>query len=230
MVSNLVDYKDIHKDKDIYVIGSGSSCDFIEESFFENKITIGINQVYKKFKTTYLVRKDFSMLEESINIKDVNTVLFVSIGGCGKKKNKKNKEYIDKNYSNDKSIVIYDHNNNSGAPRFRITSDKLNKLNNDQLIVSHSTITTGIYLAAYMGAKNIILVGHDCGTIDGKSNFKNYHIKTSRKQRKNAYNKWLHAIEKDTIILKNELKNRYNCNVYSINPFVSFNLEGHKFK
>ena len=48
MTTDLKYYKNIHKDKDIYVIGSGSSCDFIDNSFFDNKITIGINQVYKK--------------------------------------------------------------------------------------------------------------------------------------------------------------------------------------
>ena len=107
----------------------------------------------------------------------------------------------------------------------------LQKLNEDELLVSFSTITSGIYLAAYMGAKNIILVGHDCGTIDGQSNFKNYHSKESRLQKStDSYNVWLRKIEKDTIILKQFLKDKYKCNIYSLNPFVSFRLEGHIFK
>ena len=97
--------------------------------------------------------------------------------------------------------------------------------------MSHSTITSGIYLAAYMGAKNIILVGHDCGTIDGQSNFTDYHTNESRLQKTEAcYNKWLSKIELDTIVLKKFLKDKYGCNVYSLNPFVSFRLEGHNFK
>jgi hypothetical protein len=32
-----------------------------------------------------------------------------------------------------------------------------------------------MHLAAYMGAKNIILIGHDCGTLNGEPNFKDYH-------------------------------------------------------
>ena len=38
-------FLDIHKNEDIYIICSGKSCDFIDESFFKNKITLGINQV-----------------------------------------------------------------------------------------------------------------------------------------------------------------------------------------
>ena len=46
----LIDFKNKHKDSDIYIIASGKSLDFIEPNFFNNKITIGINQVYKKSK------------------------------------------------------------------------------------------------------------------------------------------------------------------------------------
>ena len=46
---------------------------------------------------------------------------------------------------------------------------------------------------------------------------------------KQEYINWLKKIEKDTIILKNFLIEK-NCNVYSLNPFVSFRLEGNVFK
>ncbi len=226
MSGKLIDYKDIHKDKDIYIIGSGSSCNFIDKSFFENKISIGINQVYKKYKTTYLVRKEFSLLKESLDNKDMDTVIFISKGNWGGN-NEKNKQYINKNHSDNKNIIAYNHNKN----QHRINKNILNNLNDNQLLVSHSTITTGIYLAAYMGAKNIILVGHDCGTIDGLSNFKGYHTsKTMSQDNSKQYKNWLNVIEQDTVVLKQYLKNKYNCNVHSLNPFVSLKLEGHKFK
>ena len=71
-------------------------------------------------------------------------------------------------------------------------------------IVSFSTIVSGIHLAAYMGAKNIILVGHDCGTIDGIPNVEGYHNDSSYKivwkKGKEDYIKWLPKIENDTVI------------------------------
>jgi len=44
----LNDFENIHKGLDIYIICSGKSLDFINNDFFNGKITIGINQVYKK--------------------------------------------------------------------------------------------------------------------------------------------------------------------------------------
>jgi hypothetical protein len=225
MPGGLRDYKNIHKDEDIYVIGSGSSCNFIDESFFKNKITIGINQVYKKYKTQYLIRKEFKLISDAL--KNTNdTIMFISRGDCGELNNI-NYDYINKNHPNNKNIIVFDHNKNNIAMEL----NTLRQLNENQLIVSHSTITSGIYLASYMGAKNIILVGHDCGTIDGQSNFTGYHTEEFLCQTTPAgYNQFLTKIERDTIILKMYLNHTYNCNVYSLNPFVSFRLEGHDFK
>ena len=63
-MKSLADFKNIHKGKDIYVIGSGKSCDFISRDFFDNKITIGINQVYYRYDTNYYVRKHIEELTE----------------------------------------------------------------------------------------------------------------------------------------------------------------------
>lgn len=223
---NLVNFKNIHYNKDIYVIASGSSCNFIDKSFFSNKITIGVNQVYKKFDVNYIVRKDYKLIHETIKNLKNNQILFISKGSEGND-NINNKLLIEKQYNNFNNIVVYDHNIN----KLDINEKIIKNLTKNQLLTSHSTITTAIYLAWYMGAKNIILVGHDCGTINNKSNFDSYHNDTSREQKnENDYIKWLNKIENQTIKLKKYLYKYYNCNVHSINPFVSFRLEGNKFK
>ena len=50
--------KNFHKGKDIWCIAAGSSMDYVDSSFFENKIVIGQNQVYKKYPCDYIVMKD----------------------------------------------------------------------------------------------------------------------------------------------------------------------------
>ena len=50
-MKHLKQFKNIHVGKDIYVIASGKSVDYIDETFFNNKITIGMNQVFKKIAT-----------------------------------------------------------------------------------------------------------------------------------------------------------------------------------
>lgn len=212
-------FKNIHRDKDIYVLGSGKSVDFIDNNFFDGKIVIGINQVYRKISCQYLVRKEPEIVKEVLSDpKTINSIIFMP----GDQKTHVLKKISDESinriifFNNDENIFIVD----------KLPSD-------DKLIVSYSTITTGIHLAAYMGARNIILVGHDCGTLNGEPNFSGYHTdatyKIAHKNGKEQYKKWIHKIEAGTVTLKKLLKEKYGCNTYSLNPFINFGLEGNEY-
>ena len=106
---------------------------------------------------------------------------------------------LQEKYDKLENVFFFDHNIN--------VLDIHSLPNENQLIVSYSTITSGIHLAAHMGAKNIILVGHDCGSINNECNFKNYHIKTMKQKNEDEYKKWLNKIETQTIDLKRMLRN-----------------------
>ena len=228
-MSNLPHFKNIHKNETIYIIASGKSVDFLDSNFFSDKITIGINQIYKFLLPKYLVRKEHKLFSEILDL-NLNTIHFISKGDCGDVYDKENISIIEKKFANkikDNKVIAYDH-------------DSINVFNIEQecdkLIVSNSTITSGIHLAAYMGAKYIILVGHDCGTIDGEPNFNGYHddstysIAHGNVEPKEKYKFWVSNIEQQTITLKKLLKEKYGCEIYSLNPFINFGLEGHKYK
>ena len=223
-MTDIKKFEGIHTGADIYVIGSGKSLDFIDPVFFENKITVGINQIYKKIRTDYIVRKDGGFIDDTVKRMDDKQVLFVSKGKYGRN-NTANINHIQKKFPKNANIVVFDHETNKHSITDLPGANKL--------VVSHSTITTGIHLAAHMGAKNIILIGHDCGLLDGESNFAGYHTANSVKlEWKNGfadYNRWLPKIEDATIALKGLLKKKYGANVYSLNPFINFGLEGHKY-
>ena len=221
----LEDYKNFHKDKDIYILASGKSVDFIDKSFFKNKIVIGVNQVYKKVECQYLLRKESQLIKEVLE-KNPNTIHFISKGNCGGDNNT-NVEYIINNVNDTSNIVLYNHNINK--------SKEINILlpKDNSLVVSASTITTAIHLACYMGAKNILLVGHDGGMINGECNFTGYHTDETYKiawsNGVKDYKIWVSNVDKQTISVKKELEKKYNCNIYSINPFINFNLDGNKY-
>lgn len=222
-IKNITGLKDSHKDKDIYIVASGKSGDFIDPSFFENKITIGVNQVFKRFKTNYLLRKEHKFINDILR-DNPETVHIISAGNCGQG-NRINVNYLNKNHSDNENIYYFNHNHNY------CTSVQLPKKEENKLIVSYSTITSAMHMAAYMGAKNIILLGHDCGTIDGECNFIGYHTKTTMVQNNTTeYKNWLKQIENQTLSTKIYLKATYNANVYSLNPFINFGLEGHIYK
>lgn len=213
-----------HKGNDIYVICSGKSLDFIDNSFFDNKITVGVNQSYKKFEPTYLIRKDSKVLINAINTCK-KTIHIISEGRDGAV-NDFNKNIITTKFNNNNQIFLFKHLQNIHD----VNENNVPK-ENDKLVVSYSTVTTAIHFAQKLGAKNIIIVGHDCGLINGEENFKGYHTeKTIAQKNKNEYIKWLGEIEKDTINLKKYLQKNYKINIYSLNPFINFNLEGNLFK
>ena len=229
-MKSLSDFKNIHKGKDIYVIGSGKSCDFISRDFFDNKITIGINEVFTRYSTTYLCRKEIWMIREAAP-KKPNSIFFCSRGDCGGG-NSKNLELAKKMEKEKKAdnIVIFDHKNNICRP-INIERD-LPNLDENKLLVSYSTSCSAIHLALYMGAKNIILVGLDGGKIDGEINYKGYRIgHHSGRFNPKQYHNWIKTtcINSDMITLKTHFKKKYNCNVYSLNPFTNFRLDGHTF-
>lgn len=216
----LISLKDKHKGEDIYVFGSGPSCDFIDSSFVENKITVGTNQTWKKYNTNYLVRKEHKLLQETLD--NFKGITLVSLGNRGEL------PLIIKldEFKNKENLCIYKH--------LQLNCSKVNFgafEREDYLTVSYSTITTSIHFAHYLGAKNIFLVGVDHGTLDSKATFDGYYddVKQTEQKDWNSYKRWLKGLDKDTIAMKNKLHS-LGVNVYSINPFINFNLEGHKYE
>lgn len=221
MIKHISELKGIHRGSDIYVIASGPSVDFIDPNFFKNKITVGVNQAFKKVKCDYIVRKEGSQIRESINSGAKVICSKWDSGDIGKGKNVKNRDL-----NPGSSFYEFDHLDN------RHTKIDFSVIGSDRIIVSYSTITSAIHIAAYLGASNIIICGHDCGLINDNHTFNGYYSNISETPWKNwsEYVKWLSVIEEQTIQVKNELSKHYKCNVYSLNPFINYNLEGNKFR
>lgn len=218
LMKNLTELKDIHAGKDIYILGAGASLDHIDKSFFDGKICIGINRVGKFYECDYIMTKDSrgfdSILKGTLGTPKILLSKYET-GDPGRGLN-----------SMEGDVYIYDH---FSKPRQMPMVDEISK-KVDKLVVSFSTITTGIHAAAYMGAKNIIICGHDCGALDGKTALKGYHEDLRPHHGSaEAYATWLGMIEDHTVSVKKKLQSEYGCNIMSLNPFINFNLEGHKY-
>ena len=211
--------KNIKKNQDVWVLGSGASVEYIDKEFFNNKTTICVNQsAYAIDNPEYIVIKDPN--PEVIDYAEkTNATLLFSNFREGHSRHPLNQIDLE-------NSIRYFHNENN------IEIPEEFDFNLDKLIVSQSTITTAIHLAAYMGAKNIILVGHDCGTLDEVTEIKEYNTsKRGESVRTNEkYLNWLKTIEAHTLNLKEKLIKHYGVNITSLNPFINFNLEGHTFK
>lgn len=220
-MKNIKDLKNINYGNDVYIIGSGPSLDYINPNFFDNKITIGVNQVYKKIQCDYIVRKEASHINQSIASGATVICSLWDSGDITKGKRKKNTDFHP-----NLDFYVFEHLEN------RHKSIDYSILGTDKIIVSYSTITSAIHVAAYMGAKNIIIIGHDCGTLNNRHVIDGYYDDISETPWKNwnEYVNWLSEIEAQTIEVKDRLSKYYGCNILSLNPFINYNLEGNKFK
>jgi hypothetical protein len=215
--------KDKHLNEDIYIIASGASMDFIDPSFFDEKITIGVNQVYKKFDCTYLVRKEVKFIQPSLVAGSIVIVSEFDSGNLNSGEHKLNTNKVEH-----PNLYYFEHLDNLHD---KVDTSVISK-DSDKMVVSFSTVTTAMHIAAYMGAFNIILCGHDAGVLDGKMNFDGYVDKITDTPWQNwgQYRNWLRVIEGQTLAVKKALEDCYDINIVSLNPFINFGLEGHRYE
>jgi hypothetical protein len=208
------DLKGCEQGKDIYVLASGKSMDFIPVAFFDDKVTIGSGDIFRRVKCKYYVRKERGGFPDAI--KHGGTWI-LSRHDCGN-------THFPLNHFSDLDYYVFDH----------ICNDQWmhpEEIDTGRIVVSWSTITSAIHMAYYMGAKNIILCGADCGTIDGETNFEGYWIRGESFGIPDPewYKNWLGQISEQTEKLADALRQR-GVGVMSINPFVNYHLEGHTYE
>lgn len=218
MKKKIDELREIHKDQDIWIIAAGASMNYVDPTFFDNKITVGVNRVCKNFKCDFVVAKDGCGFKEILETVTHDTKLVLSKHESGNLH--QNLNHVDFEH------WIFEHPAKPGE------QPQLESIKKDgfEIVVSYSTITSAIHFAAFLGAKNIMICGHDCGTLDGESTILGYYDKIRPHQGTEAgYVNWLSNIESHTVAVCDTLQKEYGCNIHSLNPFINLNLEGHAY-
>jgi len=209
--------KNKHAGQDLFVLGSGASMDHHPPEFFRDRIAIGCNTVYRRFPVKYTVAKELGnsdLLESAA----AGAIPVVSRHAYG------NKNYAPLNRDIDIEHYIFDH------PPNRHTNVDWEVIGTDELVVSYSTITSAIHLAAYMGAKLIMLCGADAGTLDGKIQYTGYDAAEATPERTDWYVDFIRQMRGQTVTLRDKLQEVYGCRVCTLSPFVNLGHEGHQFE
>ena len=204
----------------MYVLGSGATLNFIDPKFFSKKITVCVNEVGETYlpTTKYVVTKYHpEAIKFAQQMPDTNVV--VSRGSLG------GPHYAALPAL--KNLYTFNHNTNRDAATSVVTDWPLE---DGSLYVSWSSITSAMHLGAYLGAKNIIMVAHDCGELNDKSWVDGYVYDTWDKTKVEEAKERNKQFEIQSIAVKGKLKELYGCNVYSLNPFINYNLEGVKYR
>lgn len=208
---NLRDFHRRFEGADIYVLGSGKTLDYYDPAFFENRLTVGTNFGWSQTldEVDFMVTKYHEHAIRWWESGRVGTV--VTTRGQRGHVNLEPLEHPD--------ICIADHNDN--------TVERWNPAQWPQsehaLVATHSSITTALHFAAYLGAKNIITVGADAGELDDALNMDGYDgNKTNHEM--------LRSFDQQNKMVADELRRRYKVNIMTMLPFVTPNMEGHKFR
>lgn len=206
-----------HKGEDVYVLGSGPSLSYISPKFLEDKIVICVNftiDFVQKARSLYVVAKEGAQRMQR-QARRKGALIVMCRHRFGAEKSRLNKILFPNR------TVIY-----KPVRRSIVDTEQTECLEK-----SASTIHTAMHLAAFMGCKAIMLVGHDCGTIDNAVHAKGYDKRTAVTPGR-RYGRWMkkNCVEYTTMKLKRILKESYDIEVYSLNPFINPNLEGHEYQ
>jgi len=213
----LADLHQKHKNDDIYVLGSGPSLGYISPGFLKDKVVICVNNTIDYVSEAhylYLIAKEPTTKMQK-QVVEKGGLLVTCPFRCGNRRCGKN-VILDP----DKTVMF--------AGRIGCVQ---NERQRKYLEKSASTLYTGVHLAAFMGAKAVVLIGHDCGTLDGEVHASDYD-KVGAQTPPDRYKSWMCSlsVEHNTLRLKKILKELYDVEVYSLNPFINFGLEGHKYE
>ena len=207
---NLASLRNSEIGETVYVLGSGSSLGFIDPGFFADKTVVTTN-----FAARILgIRADFGFSHYHGNSRELSSEVDVMVtlerdtlsqapwGG-------------EKPYN-----VIFAPQNDYTPPGAIWNPLTTHKPREDSLVYGSSSLHGAIHLAAHIGASYTVLVGADCGRIDGENRIEGYPP---------GHTPWK-LYEAHHRLIKRFVEENYPTKVYSLNPFINFNLEGHTFE
>lgn len=210
---NLSQYAARHKGDTIYVLGSGPSLNHIDPGFFRDKIVIGTNLVTDRIgvtASTLYVHTHYHAIAAAFAGR---VPIFTPLGDGG--------------HSGTPSVMLRDVCYYAHVPtQYDFDVDRAWMPDGSGIVVGSTSVHGSMHLAAHMGAAFIVLVGVDCGLLDGERNHAGY---VSGNLNDADPLPWLGRWENHLRIVKNKIVREYGCGVYSLNPFVNLNLEGHRW-
>jgi hypothetical protein len=212
-LAKLSDLRNLHPGETIWVLGSGPSLNFIEPEFFDDKVCVTVNFVGRTFglKSFYAYSNYHGSVLENAFGENLKIAVVLARDTLSQK-----------SWPGEVPDNIALSEANSYAPPGSSWDPYKMRPPDGQIVYGSSSIHGAIHLAAHLGAKNIVLVGADCGLIDDEVNVSEYPIPTE------IYS--LRVWNEHTQVLKRWLGEKYGVRVYSLNPFINLNLEGHTFR
>ena len=206
----LKELRDAHKGETVWVLGSGTTLSHINPRFFDDKVVVSTNFAAKVagIRARYVFSHYHEDTADLLNFSDVVVTLRCDTNT--------HQEWVGEQ---PEGLVLIEQ------PSYQAPGSTWNPFTSqhspeESLVYGSSSIHGAMHLAAWMGASFIVLVGADCGVLDGCDRIADYPSGHTPWALYNNHHK----------LMKDWLVEKYGVGVYSLNPFINFNLEGHKFE
>ena len=207
-----IDIQGLHDGETVWVLGSGPSLNFVTPEFFRGKVTVSTNfsaralGVRPNYAFTHYHAVAADLLDDSGVVVTIesDTLTF--------------QPWLDEQ---PRSLVVA-ATLEGKPPGSSWNPIKSHKPGLGHVAYGSSSLHGAMHLAAHLGAHFIILVGADCGRIDGEDRVSNYQVQGGHKL-------W-HLYDRHHKLMKDYLEQNYPVKIHSLNPFINLNLEGHTFK
>jgi hypothetical protein len=213
---DLSDLKDSREGETAWVLGSGGTLNHLDPEFFADKLVISTNLGPVRFGIDlpqFVFTHYHSVAAEALDYATVVVTL-----ACD--------TVTQKPWAGetDNWLVLIPQDSYVG-PSDRWDPNTTHPPRPDSLAYGSSSLHGAMHLAAHIGAKHIVMVGADCGTLDGKVNLDGYGVLGGVGET----DRILSLYNRDHRRMKEWLVANYGVTVYSLNPFINLNLEGHTF-
>ena len=204
----LEDLQDEFRHQTVWVLGSGPSLNFVDPNFFADKVVIATNFAGKVLG----IEPEIAFSHYHKNARELSEVsgIVVTLARDTVTQQAWTGPLPDN--------VVLVHKLSYEPPGS--SWNPLTTHRPDTIAYGSSSLHGAMHLGAYMGAGSIVLVGADCGTIDGEHRVAGYP---------DGHKLWS-LYDKHHQLMKKYLEQEYGTMVYSLNPFINFNLEGHAFR
>jgi hypothetical protein len=197
-----------HAGETIWVIGSGASLDYIDRGFWDGKTCVCVNRVgitlqLDQFYTVTHYHRDAMIVANARPDLPVITPT-EDLGAT-------TREAADREPT-EANIYRFP----TGEQRFSaFDAERDWPTDPGALVVGPTSLHMTMHFAHHLGARALILVGADCGTLGQHSNFTDYPVGD------NPFAVWQSSLP----AVAEQIRRRGTA-VHSLNPFVNFGLEG----
>lgn len=207
MAVNFMDFEGRHQGETVWVLGSGKTGDFVERTFFDGKTVVAVNHAWQgKADHAYSVSNHWGSPADSWRVSPRELRVPQGDNGFARQHTKRDilVPTIEQKYQEFDAFADWPERG--------------------RFVVGPTSSVLALHWAVWLGAAHIVLVGLDCGEIDGANNRHGYYAEDFV-----ASEAWHRLWERNLVRMAEKIRS-LGVSVHSLNPWVTFNREGHEWR